>query len=192
MRRRALLLAAFAAPVARAEPPLGSVVAAAAEARTLNPEIYDPAYRVIDYPMGDVPDDRGVCTDVVIRAFRNAGIDLQVLVHEDMRRAFAAYPPLWGLKRPDRNIDHRRVPNLEVYLTRRGFARTLSRVAGDYVAGDIVSWRLTGSNLPHIGIVSTRTAPSGRPLIVHNIGAGSQLEDVLVAWPMTGWFRWRA
>jgi len=198
MRRRDLLLSPvlFAplllAPAARSEPAFGLVVAAAAEARTLRPELYDPAYRVIGYPMGDVPDDRGVCTDVVIRAFRNAGIDLQVLVHQDMRRAFAAYPSLWGLKRPDRNIDHRRVPNLETFFKRRGLALPLSRNAADYQTGDVVSWRLTGTNLPHIGIVSSRRSANWTPLIVHNIGAGSQLEDVLFAWPMTGWFRWSA
>lgn len=194
MRRRDALMLALAAvlcPRAGADQlPFALAVAQGAEARTLKPEIYDPAYRVIGYPMGDVPDDRGVCADVVVRAFRNAGVDLQVLVHEDMTRAFTAYPKAWGLKRPDRNIDHRRVLNLERFFTRRGGRLPLSDAAGDYVAGDVVSWRLTGSGLPHIGVVSTRTHASGRPLVVHNIGAGSQLEDVLFAWPRAGRFRW--
>ncbi|MFZ4602614.1 MAG: DUF1287 domain-containing protein [Caulobacterales bacterium] len=194
MRRRDLLSAALAAalatPAKADDLPFGLAVAQGAEARTRRPELYDPSYRVIAYPMGDVPDDRGVCADVVIRAFRAAGVDLQVLVHEDMRRAFAAYPKIWGLKRPDRNIDHRRVPNLEAFLTRRGARLQVSTAPRDYVAGDLVSWRLTGSNLPHIGVVSTRAAPSGRPLIVHNIGAGSKLEDVVFEWPIVGRFRW--
>jgi uncharacterized protein YijF (DUF1287 family) len=194
MRRRHFLSAAFAAVLAapaRADQlPFALAVAQGAEARTLRPEIYDPSYRVIAYPMGDVPDDRGVCADVVIRAFRAAGVDLQVLVHEDMRRAFAAYPKIWGLKRPDRNIDHRRVPNLEAFFSRRGARLPVSAAPADYVAGDLVSWRLTGSNLPHIGVVSTRLAASGRPLLVHNIGAGSTFEDVLFEWPIVGRFRW--
>jgi uncharacterized protein len=202
MRRRDLVLAsafAFLPPLARADAQTGSAaqlpfamqVALAAEARARKSEIYDPAYRVLAYPMGDVPDDRGVCTDTVIRAFRAAGVDLQPLVHEDMRKAFAAYPKTWGLKRPDRNIDHRRVPNLEVFFTRQGKALRPSRAAGDYQPGDLVSWRLTGTNLPHIGVVSTRRdRSSGRPLIAHNIGAGTQIEDCLFAWPMTGRFRW--
>lgn len=194
MRRRDVLvfsLAAAACLRAGADQlPFARAVAQGAEARTLKPEVYDPAYRVIGYPMGDVPDDRGVCADVVVRAFRNAGVDLQVLVHEDMRRAFAAYPRAWGLKRPDRNIDHRRVLNLERFFTRRGARLPLSTTPGDYLEGDVVSWRLTGSGLPHIGVVSTRTSARGVPLVVHNISAGSQLEDVLFAWPLAGRFRW--
>jgi uncharacterized protein YijF (DUF1287 family) len=202
MRRRDLLWAsvlAFSPPFAGAQGPssataqlpFGVTVARAAEARARKPEIYDGAYRVIAYPMGDVPDDRGVCTDTVIRAFRTGDVDLQQLVHEDMRRAFAAYPKTWGLKRPDRNIDHRRVPNLEVFFTRQGKALTRSRRASEYLPGDLVSWRLTGTNLPHIGVVSTQTsALTHQPLIAHNIGAGTQIEDCLFAWPMTGRFRW--
>lgn len=163
-------------------------VAAGAEARTRKAEVYDPAYVRLAYPMGDVADDRGVCTDTVIRAFRHAGVDLQVKVHEDMKAAFGAYPKIWGLTRPDRNIDHRRVPNLETFFTRRGASRTLSREAGDYLAGDVVSWRLTGTGLPHIGVV-TRWSRDGKPLVAHNIGAGTQAEPCLFDWPMTGWFR---
>jgi uncharacterized protein len=150
--------------------------------------LYDPAYVRLDYPMGDVPPERGVCTDVVIRAYRSQGLDLQQALHEDMRAHFDAYPPLWGLKRPDRNIDHRRVPNLETWLRRQGAERRVSAKADDYAPGDLVSWRLPG-NLPHIGVVSDRRSAEGRPLVIHNIGAGTQEEDVLFAWAITGWFR---
>lgn len=150
--------------------------------------IYDGSYRRLAYPGGDVPLERGVCTDVVVRAYRNAGIDLQVLVHEDLRRAFAAYPQLWGARRPDRNIDHRRVPNLATFFARHGQALPVSREAADYRPGEIVTWRLA-SGLPHIGIVSARLEV-GRPLVIHNIGAGTVFEDVLFANPVTGRFRY--
>ena len=151
---------------------------------------YDGSYVRLAYPGGDVPVERGVCSDVVIRAMRAAGVDLQQAVHEDMRRNFAAYPALWGLRRPDRNIDHRRVPNLETWLRRAGHALPATGRASDYLPGDLVSWRLPGG-LPHIGVVSDRRARdgSGRPLVVHNIGAGAQVEDVLLAWPPVGHFR---
>lgn len=167
----------------------GTVVAAAVE-QTRHPVRYDGSYRVIPYPGGDVPSDVGVCTDVVIRAFRAAGIDFQRHVHEDMLAAFAAYPNLWGLKRPDRNIDHRRVPNLQTYLKRRGASLPISRDANAYRPGDLVTWMLPG-NLPHIGIVSSTRAPSGRLMIVHNIGRGPQLEDVLFQYDITGHYRYR-
>ena len=149
---------------------------------------YDPAYSRLDYPGGDVPRERGVCTDVIVRAYRDAlDIDLQVLVHEDMRRAFSAYPPLWGLKKTDRNIDHRRVPNLQAFFKRAGAALD---VGEDYRPGDIVSQMLPG-NLPHIGIVADERTPDGaRPLLVHNIGAGARLEDVLFAYRITGHYRY--
>lgn len=150
--------------------------------------VYDPAYVRLDYPLGDVPLERGVCTDVVIRAFRTQGLDLQQALHEDMRAHFEAYPRLWGLARPDRNIDHRRVPNLETWLRRQGAELTASARADDYQPGDLVTWRLP-RNLPHIGIVSERRSAEGRPLIIHNIGAGTQEEDILFAWAITGWFR---
>lgn len=162
---------------------------AAAEAQTAVPTVYDGAYRRIGYPGGDVPPDRGVCTDVVVRAYRALGIDLQVAVHEDMRRDFAAYPPLWGLRRPDPSIDHRRVPNLQAYFRRAGAALAVGDVAEDYLAGDLVTWMLPG-NLPHIGIVAARRSAGGVPLVVHNIGAGPQVEDVLFAWPVTGHYRY--
>jgi uncharacterized protein YijF (DUF1287 family) len=163
-------------------------VATGAELRALKNEIYDPAYVTLSYPMGDVPDDRGVCTDTVIRAFRHAGVDLQVEVHEDMKRNFSAYPKSWGLTKPDRNIDHRRVPNLETLFRRKGGALAVSMRANDYLPGDVVSWRLTGSGLPHIGVV-TRKRVNGRPLVAHNIGAGTQEEPCLFDWPMHDWFR---
>lgn len=149
---------------------------------------YDGSYVRLSYPGGDVPADRGVCTDVVIRAYRALGIDLQQRVHEDMRAHFDAYPALWGLRRPDRNIDHRRVPNLARYFERHDAALAVSTDAADYRPGDLVSWRLPG-NLPHIGLVSDRRH-EGRPLIVHNVGAGVQIEDVLFAWPITGHYRY--
>ena len=154
--------------------------------------LYDPAYVRLDYPGGDVPIERGVCADVVVRAFRKLGLDLQRLVHEDMKRHFAAYPRTWGLRKPDPNIDHRRVLNLETYLRRRGFERSDSFEPADFRPGDIVSWRLPG-NLPHIGVVSDRTSAdgSGRPLVIHNVGSGTREEDVLFAWPLAGHYRWR-
>lgn len=160
-----------------------------ARARTLIGEIYDPAYVAIAYPGGDVPDDRGVCTDVVIRAYRSLGIDLQVEVHEDMKANFARYPKLWGLDRTDRNIDHRRVPNLETFFQRQGAALPVSEHAAAYRPGDLVTWRLPG-NLPHIGIVSDRVSADGTPLILHNIGAGTVEDDILFSYPVSAHFRY--
>lgn len=163
-------------------------VAVGAEMRALKNESYDPAYVKLGYPMGDVPDDRGVCTDTVIRAFRHAGVDLQVEVHEDMAANFGGYPQSWGLSRPDSNIDHRRVPNLETFFRRKGYSKTLSTRAADYRPGDVVSWRLTGGGLPHIGVV-TRKKQGDQPLVAHNIGSGTREEPCLFDWPMKGWFR---
>ena len=148
---------------------------------------YDGSYRRLDYPAGDVEPSTGVCSDVVIRALRVVGLDLQVGVHEDMRAAFDRYPALWGLRKPDRNIDHRRVPNLETWFARHAQSIKRSANPADYLAGDIVSWRLD-SGLPHIGIVSDRRI-DGRPLVIHNIGAGAQEEDVLFAWRQIGHYR---
>lgn len=149
---------------------------------------YDGAYVQLDYPDGDVPISTGVCSDVVVRAFRDVGVDLQVRVHEDMAEHFSAYPKKWGLRRPDANIDHRRVPNLQTYFTRRGHSRKVTRRGSDYWPGDVVTWSLGG--LPHIGIVSRTPAPEGtRFLVTHNIGAGAQTEDVLFAYPVTGHYR---
>lgn len=144
---------------------------------------YDPAYTKLKYPMGDVPMEKGVCTDVVIRALREQNIDLQELVHQDMSRNFSVYPKRWGLKQPDTNIDHRRVPNLMTYFTRQGWAVQ----DADYQAGDIVTWELKG-NRPHIGIVSDRKI-GDRPLIIHNIGSGTREDDVLYRYTITGHFR---
>lgn len=156
--------------------------------------VYDAAYVVIDYPGGDVPIQRGVCTDVVIRAMRELGVDLQVAVHEDMSRAFAAYPRKWGLKRPDPSIDHRRVPNLMTFFERKGKALPVTTDPADYRPGDFVTWELPGLRLTHIGIVSTQRSPDGRRfMIVHNIGRGTQVEDVLFdPWvgQITGHYRW--
>jgi uncharacterized protein len=149
---------------------------------------YDPSYSVISFPGGDVPMVRGVCTDVIIRAYRSVGVDLQFLVNQDMRKAFSAYPRNWGLSRPDPNIDHRRVPNLAVFFSRHGQVLPISTEANAYRPGDIVTWRLPGG-LAHIGLVSDRST-DGRPLIVHNIGAGAKLEDILFAFAITGHYRY--
>ena len=162
----------------------------AAIAQTKNRVRYDGSYRRIPYPGGDVPAEIGVCTDVIIRAFRAAGVDLQKLVHEDMRREFRAYPKLWGLPRPDPNIDHRRVPNLQTFFRRRGTELRRTDDPRDYAAGDVVTWMLPG-NLPHIGLVTARRTTDGRPLIVHNIGNGPEIEDMLQRFPITGHFRYR-
>lgn len=181
--------ALFALPLraASADDLVASAVAQVGVTRT-----YDPSYRVLAYPNGDVPLDRGVCSDVVIRAFRGIGIDLQRLVHEDMRAHFDAYPHSWGLRAPDRNIDHRRVPNLAVFFTRRGKSLPVTARGADYAPGDVVVWRLPGfAALPHIGIVSQRRVPgTDRYAVVHNIGAGAQVEDVLFSYAIAGHFRW--
>jgi uncharacterized protein len=156
--------------------------------------VYDPAYVVLKYPGGDVAKDRGVCTDVVIRAFRAQDTDLQRLLHEDMRGNFARYPKNWGLRTPDRNIDHRRVPNLQTWFARQGWVvssrgeRAGDARASDFLPGDLVTWMLPG-NLPHIGIVSDRKSLFGTPLIIHNIGRGTREEDVLFEYRITGHYR---
>ncbi|MDG9760912.1 DUF1287 domain-containing protein [Pseudomonas sediminis] len=149
---------------------------------------YDPAYRKLSYPGGDVPMATGVCTDVVIRALRQQGLDLQEVVHRDMRGNFAAYPKNWGLSRPDSNIDHRRVPNLMIWFKRQGWSLAVKQEASAYRAGDIVTWDL-GRGLTHIGIVSDRQAATGTPLVLHNIGRGTQEEDILFAYRITGHYR---
>ena len=162
----------------------------AAIERTRHQVRYDGRYLSIDYPGGDVPAEIGVCTDVIIRSYREIGIDLQVLVHEDMRENFTKYPNHWGLTTTDRNIDHRRVPNLQTFFTRNGESLSVSNNAGNYLPGDIVTWMLPG-NLPHIGIViDERSSETNHPLIVHNIGSGPVAEDMLFRFPITGHYRY--
>lgn len=151
--------------------------------------LYDPAYMEIPYPGGDVPTDRGVCTDVVVRALRANGLDLQQAIHEDMRAHFAGYPQSWGSSGPDSNIDHRRVPNQMRWFERQDWSRPVSATAGDYAPGDIVAWKLSGSGVLHIGIVSDRKAHDGTPLILHNIGSGTQEENLLFAHAIIGHYR---
>jgi uncharacterized protein len=151
---------------------------------------YDSAYRPLSYPGGDVPRHTGVCSDVVIRALREQGVDLQKMVHEDMTRDFAGYPQKWGLSKPDANIDHRRVPNLMTYFKRRGYALPVSQEAQSYAAGDIVAWDL-GKGLTHLGIVSDRKGAQGTPWIIHNIGAGVAEADVLFSYRVIGHYRLR-
>ena len=182
-----LLLLMFGITTARAD--FATDLALAAEDRANHRVVYDPKYVRIAYPMGDVPADTGVCTDVVVRSFRKVGVDLQQLVHEDMRRAFHRYPKIWGLKRPDTNIDHRRVPNLETFLTRQGASVPVTSDPADYLPGDVVTWRLADGR-PHMGIVSTRKGQGGVPLIAHNIGAGPRVENMLFALDIHRHFRW--
>ncbi len=164
----------------------------AAKERLKHKVTYNGVYQAIAYPMGDVPDNIGVCTDVVIRSYRKLGIDLQQLVHRDMKAHFEQYPKIWGLSRPDTNIDHRRVPNLQTFFGRQGASMGVTDVAADYLPGDLVTWMLPG-NLPHIGIVSDiKSADGERYLIVHNIGLGPNLDDFLFGARITGHYRYSA
>jgi len=164
--------------------------AAAALERTQHAVRYDPAYVRLPYPGGDVPADTGVCTDEVIRAYRAVGIDLQKEVHEDMAANFSAYPRKWGRREPDPNIDHRRVPNLMVFFSRKGESLPITDRAEDYAPGDLVTWDL-GGGLTHIGmVVDRKTLFTRRYMIVHNIGAGPKMEDVLFDWKITGHYRY--
>lgn len=182
----ALLLVSSAKALANES---SEAVVTAAHKRTTASVRYDPKYVSLTYPGGDVPDDTGVCTDVIIRTYRSAfGFDFQKAVHEDMKDNFSSYPQNWGLKRADKNIDHRRVPNLERFLKRNGAAVKITQKADNYEPGDIVSWRL-GGYLPHIGIVSDNKAADGTPLIIHNIGAGPVEENMLFATDINGHFR---
>jgi uncharacterized protein len=188
MHRRSFLFTVLVVSTpAFAQKPYGATkLIEAARTQIGRTTLYDPTYVQLKYPAGDVPEDRGVCTDVVIRAYREAfGIDLQRLVHEDMRKNFAAYPKRWGLKKPDSNIDHRRVPNLQTFLERKGAAVKTSKIWPGVHAGDLVTMMLPG-NLPHIGIVSDKVNEKKLPLIIHNIGAGTQEEDLLFKYPHTG------
>jgi len=154
--------------------------------------VYDGSYHSIEYPGGDVPNNIGVCTDVVIRSYRKVGIDLQELVHQDIKANFSKYPSkkIWGLNSPDTNIDHRRVPNLQVFFSRFGQVLSISNKANDYSPGDLVTWMVPG-NLPHIGIVTDKyNKETGNPMIVHNIGRGPKLEDMLFSFKITGHYRY--
>ena len=183
-------ITAFTGPVAAQFTDFFPRLSDAALERLSHEVIYAGSYRRIDYPNGDVPAHIGVCTDLLVRAYRSVGIDLQQSVHEDMSANFDVYPKIWGLERPDPNIDHRRVPNLQVFFARHGRELPVSNQADDYGPGDIVTWMLPG-NLPHIGIVVDRRSFDGeRHLVVHNIGNGPELEDVLFEFPITGHYRY--
>lgn len=154
---------------------------------------YDPAYFTIKYPNGDVPKNKGVCTDVIIRAYRKLNIDLQKEVHDDLKANFSKYPNLkkWGLKKPDTNIDHRRVPNLEVFFARKGQKLVISNNPDDYKTGELVTWMI-GKKYPHIGIITNKKSPNGkRPMIVHNVGNGQLLEDCLFDYEIVGHFKYK-
>ena len=154
---------------------------------------YDGSYRKIGYPLGDVPADVGVCSDVIIRAYRGIDIDLQQLVHEDMKKNFSVYPKIWGLSRTDRNIDHRRVLNLRAFFKRHGKSLSISDNPNDYKPGDLVTWNLkSNGSLPHIGIVTNLYSNNKkRPIIMHNMGRGQVLEDMLFDYEITGHYRYR-
>ena len=186
---RLLLVLLLAVLPLAAEP--GPKIVAAARTQVGVTTVYDPAYVALEYPGGDVPRERGVCTDVVVRALRKGlDRDLQRLVHEDMRAHFGKYPKIWGLRSTDRNIDHRRVPNLRTYFKRRGLALEPSRNPEDYRPGDLVTCTVP-KNLPHIMIVSDRKAADGTPLVIHNIGRGAVEENRLFDFPLTGHYRWK-
>ena len=178
-------------PQATAQREFLKKLAAAAEERTHHTVRYDPAYVRIPYPGGDVPRDTGVCTDEVIRAYRAVGVDLQKEVHEEMEKNFSAYPRKWRwlTSHTDANIDHRRVPNLMVFFSRKGETLAITPRAEDYSPGDLVTWDL-GGGVPHIGIVVSEKSAEGHHLIVHNIGSGPKREDVLFQWKITGHYRY--
>jgi uncharacterized protein YijF (DUF1287 family) len=160
----------------------------AALERTQHTVRYESDYVKLDYPNGDVPADTGVCTDEIIRSYRALGIDLQKLVHEDMQRAFATYPKDWGLRTTDKNIDHRRVPNLRTFFKRRGASLPVTQTAADYLPGDLITCTVAGS-LPHIAIVVPAADGSATPWVVHNIGRGPKCENRLFEFPLTGHYR---
>ncbi|WP_245606790.1 DUF1287 domain-containing protein [Thiothrix lacustris] len=150
---------------------------------------YDPAYVNLKYPGGDVPESTGVCADVIVRAFRAQGVDLQQALHEDMRKAFGEYPRKWSLKKPDTNIDHRRVYNLMRFFERQGKSLPITQNPADYQPGDVVAWDL-GKGQAHIGLVTHYVTPDGRPLMGHNIAYGTNIEDALFFWPIIGHYRY--
>jgi uncharacterized protein YijF (DUF1287 family) len=193
MKCRALILLVILVTIAgttvEAQTGFYEKLSSAAMSLTADVVRYDPSYFSIPYPNGDVPADRGVCTDVVIRAYRKLGIDLQKEVHEDMKNNFSKYPDKWGLKKTDKNIDHRRVPNLMTFFRRQGDALTVTYTASNYKPGDIVTWDL-GRGVTHIGIVVSKKSKDGqRNMIVHNIGNGQELADCLFVYTITGHYR---
>jgi uncharacterized protein YijF (DUF1287 family) len=193
-QRRAVAVVTPPASVTRdlpsnASPQLKQFIEAAVEQTKITTG-YDPSYVGIDYPNGDVPVDTGVCSDVVVRAFRKVGLDLQKELHEDMTRAWAEYPKKWGARGTDTNIDHRRVLNLNTYFTRQGKSRPISDNRADYLPGDVVAWELS-DGVEHIGILTNVSTESDQHyLIVHNIGSGARIEDVLLAWKIIGHYRY--
>ena len=153
--------------------------------------VYDPTYYKIPYPNGDVPAGKGVCTDVIIRAYRKLGIDLQKEVHEDMQAYFSLYPKIWGMTHTDKNIDHRRVPNLMTFFSRKGTIKVMSTEPKDYLPGDIVCWNLGGA-VTHIGmVVKTKSRDGKRYKMVHNIGAGQVVDDCLLNYKIIGHYRYQ-
>lgn len=185
------LIAYCTCAVALAQDNYPHQLAQSAEALTKDKVTYDPSYVRINYPNGDVASDRGVCTDVIIRAYRKTGTDLQNEVHEDMVANFHLYPKNWGLPRPDKNIDHRRVPNLMVFFARHGVIKQITQNSGDYLPGDIVCWNL-GGGVTHIGmVVNKRSADGERPLIVHNIGGGQVFADCLFDYKIIGHYTYQ-
>ena len=194
MKRLPFILASLitSSPLAPAERPEEiAIFVEATQAQIGKTVTYDPTYTSLAYPGGDVPIERGVCSDVAIRAFRGVGFDLQKEVHEDMKRAFSLYPKQWGLRKPDANIDHRRVLNLMTFFKRRGKSVPVTKNAADYQPGDLVTC-IVPKNLPHIMVVSDQVSPldPSRRLVIHNIGQGAQAEDRLFEFELTGHFRW--
>lgn len=192
--RKAVAVVTQPSPVAQSLPPnaspqLKQLIDAAIEQSKITTG-YDPAWVKIDYPNGDVPRETGVCSDVIVRAFRKAGMDLQKEVHEDMSRAWSEYPKKWGAGGRDTNIDHRRVLNLMTYFNRQGKSRPITNDRADYLPGDVVAWDLS-DGLEHIGIVTNLLSePDKHYLIVHNIGSGARVEDVLLTWKIIGHYRY--
>jgi uncharacterized protein YijF (DUF1287 family) len=162
----------------------------AAKERTTHAVQYDGSYMTLAYPGGDIPDNLGVCTDLIVRCYRIIGIDLQKEVHEDISENFTEYPKFWGLSKPDPNIDHRRVLNLQSFFRRKGEVLPVTENPEDYTSGDLVTWKLA-ENVPHIGIViDRRSVDNKRPIVVHNIGRGPEIEDMLFKYPITGHYRY--
>ena len=185
-----IVLLILLAPVAAQQKPLRLTgIVSAARWQIGKTMTYDSSYAALKYPGGDIPIRRGVCTDVVIRALRHSlKMDLQKLIHEDMKAAFSKYPKIWGLKKPDRNIDHRRVPNLTRYFERQGYSLPVTKNPADYHPGDLVTCTVP-RNRPHIMIVSDQKTEAGIPLVIHNIGSGTKEENRLFEFPLTGHYR---